>query len=86
MNNQKERVNFILSNYSNINYTKQIKGKSLEGTHNIWDNNGTWWIHFFADSTIHYTFNKERVRVSLKTKNIKEAKTIRNELFNQLQK
>ena len=84
INNIEERVSYVINNYTNINYKKQIKGKDINGSHNIWNNNGTWWMHFFADSTIHYLFNKERVRVSLKTKNIEEAKQIRNKVFEQL--
>jgi len=43
--------------------------------HNIWNNNGTWWCHF----TIHNPdYTKERVRVSLHTKNRHEARARRD--------
>ena len=43
--------------------------------HNIWNNNGTWWCHF----TVHNPdFTKERVRVSLHTKDRDEARSRRD--------
>jgi len=43
--------------------------------HNIWNNNGTWWCHF----TVHNPdFTKERVRVSLHTKDREEARLRRD--------
>lgn len=43
--------------------------------HNIWNNNGTWWAHF----TVHLPDRtKERVRVSLGTKDIAEARRQRD--------
>lgn len=43
--------------------------------HNIWNNNGTWWCHF----TVHNPdFTKERVRVSLHTKDRHEARRRRD--------
>ncbi|MFM8656387.1 MAG: hypothetical protein ACKOD5_04560 [Chthoniobacterales bacterium] len=43
--------------------------------HNIWNNNGTFWCHF----TVHNPdFTKERVRVSLHTKDRDEARQRRD--------
>ena len=43
--------------------------------HNIWNNNGTWWCHF----TVHHSdHTKERVRVSLGTKDREEARRQRD--------
>jgi hypothetical protein len=43
--------------------------------HNIWNNNGTWWCHF----TVHNPdYTKERVRVSLHTKDRDEARQRRD--------
>ena len=43
--------------------------------HNIWNNNGTWWCHF----TVHNPdYTKERVRVSLHTKDRDEARARRD--------
>ena len=46
--------------------------------HHLWNNRGTWWCHF----TLHRSdYTAERVRVSLKTRNIDEARTRRDELL-----
>lgn len=43
--------------------------------HHIWNNNGTWWAHF----TVHHPdHTKERVRVSLHTKDRNEARRRRD--------
>lgn len=43
----------------------------LNPDHNIWNNNGTWWCHF----TVHHPdHTKERVRVSLGTKDREQAR------------
>ena len=43
--------------------------------HNIWNNNGTWWLH----ATVHHSdYTKERVRVSLGTKDRDEARQRRD--------
>ena len=47
----------------------------LNPDHNIWNNNGTWWLH----ATVHHPdYTKERVRVSLGTKNREEARQRRD--------
>ena len=47
----------------------------LNPDHNIWNNNGTWWCHF----TVHNPdYTKERVRVSLGTKDREEARRRRD--------
>jgi hypothetical protein len=53
-----------------------VKTKTcLNPDHNIWNNNGTWWCHF----TVHNPdFTKERVRVSLGTKDREEARRRRD--------
>ena len=43
--------------------------------HNLWNNHGTWWCHF----TIHHpNYTKERVRVSLHTRDRAEARRQRD--------
>jgi hypothetical protein len=50
--------------------------------HHLWNNHGTWWIHY----TVHQTdYTKRRVRVSLETRNLREARERRNALFNHLE-
>jgi hypothetical protein len=49
--------------------------------HNIWNNNGIWWIHY----TVHLPdYTKKRLRQSLKTKSVAEARRRRNALFRDL--
>ncbi len=45
--------------------------------HHIWNNNGIWWIHY----TLHHGCIKERVRASLATRCVKEARRKRDALF-----
>ena len=46
--------------------------------HHLWNNNGTWYIHY----TVHPTPNtQQRVRTSLKTKSLKNARLKRDRLF-----
>lgn len=49
--------------------------------HNIWNNNGTWWVHHTVYPT---RFTKERVRCSLKTKSVKEARCKRDALLHRV--
>ena len=46
--------------------------------HHRWNNNGTWWIHYTIYPT---SVTAERVRYSLKTKNLTEARSLRNQIF-----
>ena len=49
--------------------------------HHIWNNNGVWFAHF----TVHPSpVTKERVRCSLNTKSVVEARKRRDELFRRL--
>jgi hypothetical protein len=46
--------------------------------HHLWNNNGTWFVHY----TIHPTpFTKQRIRASLGTKNLAEARLRRDQLL-----
>ncbi len=46
--------------------------------HHLWNNNGTWWVNF-----THYPtpITKERVRMSLKTRSLDEARQLRDRLL-----
>ncbi|MBT3636603.1 MAG: hypothetical protein HN531_06670 [Opitutae bacterium] len=49
--------------------------------HHLWNNNGTWWIHY----TIYPTpVTVERIRRSLKTKILPEAQSRRDEILDEL--
>lgn len=46
--------------------------------HHLWNNRGTWWCHF----TLHRPdYTAERIRVSLKTRDIDLARSRRDELL-----
>ena len=46
--------------------------------HHLWNNHGTWFLHY----TVHPTpFTKERIRCSLRTKDLAVARVRRDALF-----
>ncbi|HRQ88233.1 MAG TPA: hypothetical protein PLA50_05510 [Bacteroidia bacterium] len=48
--------------------------------HHLWNNRGTWWCHF----TLHRPdYTAERVRVSLRTRDLAEARCRRDALLGQ---
>lgn len=49
--------------------------------HHLWNNRGTWWCHF----TLHRSdYTAERVRVSLKTRDVAEARRRRDVVLGRL--
>ena len=48
--------------------------------HHIYDNHGTYYAHF----TVHFGYRKRRIRVSLRTPRIEEAKVRRDELLTRI--
>jgi hypothetical protein len=48
--------------------------------HHLWNNHGTWFVHYVVHPT---PWTKERVRRSLGTRSIEEARRRRDELFEQ---
>ena len=46
--------------------------------HHLWNNNGTWFIHYVVHPT---PITKERVRRSLRTKCLEEARALRDVLL-----
>ena len=46
--------------------------------HHLWNNNGTWFIHYVVHPT---PYTKERVRRSLRTKCLQEARARRDEVL-----
>lgn len=49
--------------------------------HHLWNNHGTWFIHYVVHPT---PWTKERVRRSLGTRSLEEARRKRDELFGQV--
>lgn len=56
-------------------------GTESNPDHHLWNNRGTWWCHF----TLHRAdYTAERIRVSLKTRDVGEARCRRDELLGSL--
>lgn len=65
--------------YSDEEIALRIDESNLN--HHLWNNNGTWWIHY----TIYPTpVTVERIRRSLKTKILEEARNRRDKILNSL--
>jgi hypothetical protein len=46
--------------------------------HHLWNNHGTFWCHF----TVHLSdFSKERLRISLETSDVQDARHLRDALL-----
>ncbi len=61
-----------------IDYPKTLRISIDNPNHHLWNNNGTWFIHY----TIHPTFlTKKRIRHSLRTKSLADARRRRDEIF-----
>ncbi len=52
-----------------------MKNDRTNPDHNIWNNNGTFWCHYTVHNDNH---TKERVRVSLGTKDVAIARALRD--------
>jgi hypothetical protein len=52
------------------------RSKSKHPNHNLWNNHGTWFIHYTVYPT---PYTKERVRRSLQTKDLDEARRRRDQ-------
>jgi hypothetical protein len=49
--------------------------------HHLWNNRGTWWAHF----TLHRDdYTAERVRISLRTRDVEEARQRRDEILSSI--
>jgi len=49
--------------------------------HHLWLNNGTWFIHYTVYPT---PITAERIRHSLRTRSVEEARRIRDDIFSRL--
>jgi len=54
-----------------------IRVEPRNPTHHLWNNNGTWWIHY----TVHFGHRKRRVRRSLRTRSLPDAIARRDALL-----
>jgi hypothetical protein len=46
--------------------------------HHLWDNHGTWWLHYTSHLPDH---TKKRVRKSLGTQDVEEARQLRDKIL-----
>jgi len=46
--------------------------------HHLWNNNGTWWLHYTMHLPDH---TKRRIRKNLHTHDVQEARRLRDELL-----
>lgn len=53
------------------------RGDDGNPLHHLWNNNGTWWVHY----TLHWDHKARRIRRSLKTSERATAIARRDELF-----
>ncbi|HCR29343.1 MAG TPA: hypothetical protein DIV79_04915 [Opitutae bacterium] len=51
--------------------------------HHLWNNNGVWWLHYTVYPTPH---TAERIRKSLRTRSLEEARNRRDLYFHNLRK
>jgi hypothetical protein len=55
-----------------------LRINAANSNHHLWNNNGTWFVHY----TIHPTpLTKQRMRKSLRTKNLIQARARRDQLL-----
>ena len=65
--------------YSDEEIALRIDESNLN--HHLWNNNGTWWFHYTVYPT---PVTVERIRRSLKTKILEEARNRRDKILNSL--
>ena len=66
---------------SNGCFRLAVKPESENPNHHLWNNRGTWWAHF----TVHRDdYTAERVRVSLRTRDVEEARQRRDEILSSI--
>ncbi len=58
-----------------------IRTDEANPNHHLWNNNGTWFVHYTVYPT---PITKQRVRKSLRTKSIDEARAKRDTLFSEM--
>jgi len=59
-----------------------LRTNQSNANHHIWNNNGTWYLHYTVQTS---PITAERVRRSLKTKDIVRAREIRDQLLKKVE-
>ena len=63
------------------NATASLRVNPDNPNHHLWNNNGTWWLHY----TLHLPdYTARRIRHSLRTANLTLARSRRDELLTEL--
>ena len=57
----------------------ELPDRKYGANHHIWDNNGTWWCHLSLDRR---SGPAKRIRFSLRTNNVREARKRRDLIMN----
>ena len=58
-----------------------LRTNAENSDHHLWNNNGTWWCHYTIHRPDH---TKQRVRRSLATRDLREARRLRDAIFRSL--
>ncbi len=58
--------------------TLAIRVHADRPNHHLWNNHGTWWCHYTVQPTPH---TRRRMRISLGTKDLEEARELRDLLL-----
>jgi hypothetical protein len=61
-----------------MTHSLAIRLNPANPNHHLWNNNGTWWCHYTEHRP---DFTKQRIRASLGTKNLTEARLRRDQLL-----
>ena len=60
-----------------------LRTNSDNDNHHLWNNRGVWWCHI----TVHQSNNtSERVRFSLRTRNVKRARVLRDKIIEDIKR
>ena len=59
-----------------------IRTNPENDNHHLWNNHGTWYVHYTVYPT---PFTAERIRQSLKTRDLHTARRLRDELFQRIE-
>jgi hypothetical protein len=63
-----------------MRYSLAIRLNPANPDHHLWNNNGTWFVHYTTHPT---PFTKQRIRTSLQTKDVVEARCRRDQLLSE---
>ncbi len=66
------------ANLTRIMFALSLRVNPANPNHHLWNNNGTWFIHYVVHPT---PFTKERIRHSLGTKSLSEARVRRDAIL-----